>query len=636
MAYLTNPFLERMSERTTSDLDFVRLFSPNILERLAEESFKGGVHVIRSAPGAGKTTLLRAFTPSSLRGFWASRKSPELEESFQRLVSLGILQADSPPRFLGVLLSCASGYADLPPGVDIKQEGLFRALLDCRIVLKTIRNLGILLNLSKTEDFEKIELDYSEAGEDLKGIPQLERADQLVDWAEKYEKRVYAKLDAFVGDSVDDMPSHHQFEGVIWLQTIQFRFEGNLVAPDRLLMIDDLHKLRRRQRSLLIDELAVQRLPIPVWLAERTIVLGDALISQGVRKGRDVHEFTLEELWSGSQGTHQFMKYAQSILDRRMVIQDLVPSQSFSQCLRQELVYSDIKDSFAKGISLFKKEISALGEKNKYKEWIDRAEQKSLEEKLETLYELYVTLIFVAREEKNKQMSFDMVLPVEKLEEKDASRLRSAAEVFMHKDLKIPYYFGIERLCRMSSSNVEELLSLSASLYAGMKNKQILRKHELILSPAEQESLLKSAAKQKYEFIPKSHTEGLYAQRLLNSISQFCADKTFVRNAPIAPGVTGIRLSASELGKLTDPSDAIYDEATLLTKVISECAAENLLIARQSAASASRDSGTIFYLNRSLCSMYDLPLQLGGWKDVQAIDLIGWMRSGYSRSRRLL
>src|SRR5690606_17743786 len=150
MAYHTNPFLERMSERTTSDIDFVRLFSPKILEKLPEDSFSGGVHIFRSAPGAGKTTLLRAFTPTALRSFWSSRRAPELAESFQKLVSRGVLSDDDRPQFLGVLLSCASGYADLPPGADIKQEGLFRALLDCRIVLRTLRSVATLLGFSTT------------------------------------------------------------------------------------------------------------------------------------------------------------------------------------------------------------------------------------------------------------------------------------------------------------------------------------------------------------------------------------------------------------------------------------------------------------------------------------------------------
>jgi hypothetical protein len=36
-----------MSERTTSDMEFVRLFSPKILEKLAEDAFEGAVHVFR-------------------------------------------------------------------------------------------------------------------------------------------------------------------------------------------------------------------------------------------------------------------------------------------------------------------------------------------------------------------------------------------------------------------------------------------------------------------------------------------------------------------------------------------------------------------------------------------------------------
>ena len=102
MSYRSNPFLERMSERTASDQDFVRLFSPKIIERLAESSFDGGVHVFRSSPGAGKTTLLRAFTPTALRAFWNARRSPDLSETYQRLVARGVLEDDERPPFLGV------------------------------------------------------------------------------------------------------------------------------------------------------------------------------------------------------------------------------------------------------------------------------------------------------------------------------------------------------------------------------------------------------------------------------------------------------------------------------------------------------------------------------------------------------
>lgn len=634
MAYHTNPFLERMSERTTSDLDFVRLFSPKILEKLSEDAFKGGLHIFRSAPGGGKTTLLRAFTPVALRGFWTSRRSPDLAESFQKFVSRGILDDQDRPQFLGVLLSCASGYADLPPGADIKQEGLFRALLDCRVVLRTLRSVASLLGFSTSDQLETIRLEYSEQAVDLKGIPTLVSAKELSLWAEQHEQRVYAELDAFVGQSASELPTHFQFEGALWLQSVKFIVNQKEVAPKRLLMIDDLHKLRRKQRSLLIDELAIQRTTIPIWLAERSIALGDELLSQGVRQGRDIHEYTLEEMWAGPKGIYQFMTFAQSILDRRMLLQDMVASNSFSQCLRGELVLDEIRNEIDKGIKIFRDDVQRHESNIRYSEWLARAEQKSSEASIESLIELYATRILLARDEQKRQLTLDMALSAGDLEDRDNSQVRGAAEIFMHEELKIPYYFGLGRVCVMASSNVEELLSLAAALYMGMQNKQILRKPEPTLTPVEQEKLLKEVARRKREFIPKSHTEGLRAQRLLDAVGVFCREKTFSPNAPYAPGVTGIRLSFSELNKLAESTKTLAEKSALLLRVLAECTAENLLLAKPSAASTSRDGGTVFYLNRTLCVHYDLPLQQGGWQDVTASEVIDWMERGLSPSRK--
>ena len=633
MAYSANPFLERTSERTTSDLEFARLFSPKILEKLAEDAFEGAVHIYRSAPGAGKTTLLRAFTPTALRAFWNARPSPELSESYQKLVARGVLEEQDSPNFLGVLLSCASGYADLPPSENLGQEGLFRALLDCRIVLRTLRSLCALLGFSSLEQLSGIELDHEQVPPDLKGIPRLTDAQALAKWAEEHERRVYAQLDEFMGRGSHEMPAHERFEGVLWLQTVKFVFEGRFVAPKRMLMIDDLHKLRRRQRSLLIDELTVMRPSIPVWLAERTVAIGLELLSQGAREGRDLREYSLDEMWSGSQGLHQFTIFAQNILDRRMTNQDVVASRSFSQCLRGEIVANEVRSNVAEGIQRFRVEVQSQADNLRYREWLNRAEKYTIEPNIDSLLELYVTRILLTRDKAKRQMSLDLTLTAEELEDRDSSQVRGAAEIFMHEDLKIPYYFGLDRLCTMATNNVEELLSLAAALYVGIRAKQILSKPELILSPVEQEKLLKDAASRKREFIPKNHTEGTRAQRLLDSIGVYCREKTFAPNAPYAPGVTGVRLSRSELAKLTAANNPLGAPGVLLARVLAECAAENLLVPRESAASTARDSGTVFYLNRTLCAHYNLPLQMGGWQDLLAADLIKWMERPLTSTR---
>lgn len=107
------------------------------------------------------------------------------------------------------------------------------------------------------DEVDGIELEYPPAALDLKYIPRQRDAGALVQWAESYEQRVYAELDSFGGPGSSEIPSHIRLEGVLWLEHVKFSFEGQTVAPKRMLMVDDLHRLRRKQRALLIDELTV-------------------------------------------------------------------------------------------------------------------------------------------------------------------------------------------------------------------------------------------------------------------------------------------------------------------------------------------------------------------------------------------
>jgi hypothetical protein len=95
-----------------------------------------------------------------------------------------------------------------------------------------------------------------------------------------------------------------------------------------------------------------------------------------------------------------------------------------------------------------------------------------------------------------------------------------------------------------------------------------------------------------------------------------------------ALSVTGVRLSQSELNKLGSATKAQAEKSTLLIRVLAECAAENSLLAKPSATSTSRESGTVFYLNRTLCAHYDLPLKQGGWQNVTAAEMIEWIERG--------
>jgi len=633
VVYRANPFLERMSERT-SDQEFVRLFSPKILDRLHEDAFNGAVHLFTSPPGGGKTTLLRAFTPTALRAFWNARAGQD--EAYQRLLGRQVLHESDGPQLLGVLLSCASGYADLPPGASMTQAGLFRALLDCRVVLRALRSLSSLLGYESTDQLVDVRLEYDELGRDLKSIPVAESAVALVRWAEERERAVYAELDSLIGHVSANLPLHVRFESVLWLQSVRFLRGDKVVAPRRLLMIDDLQKLRKKQRSMMLEELVELRPAVPLWLAQRSIALGDALISQGAREGRDLRHYPMEGMWGGKSGQHQFTAFAQSILDRRLDVQRSIPAGAFSQYLEDQLTPDDLKDSFTKAVQFFEKDTERHRQNVRYANWLACAKDGQQTVGFDNLIELYATRILIARSEGRRQLSLELApLPTEELNERD-SKVLGAAEIFCHDESKLPYYYGIDRLCALASTNVEELLAIAASLYEAMQAKQVLRKRpDPRLSPPEQERRIKETAKRKRDFIPKSHTEGTRAQSLLDAIGFFCRDKTFQIAASYAPGVTGIRLSQTELSRLRPAQTT--DHYAMLARVLWECVAENLLMTRNSAASASRDEGTVFYLNRSLCAYHGLPLQYGGWQDVSVENMIGWMdRSSAPIKRRSL
>lgn len=619
MAYRSNPFLVRMSEKTSSDQEFVQLFSPKILEKLPAGALTG-MHVFRSAPGAGKTTLLRAFTPLALRAFFNVRKSSEHSESIQYLESLGAI-SDQGPAVLGVALSCAAGYADLPSNEKL-QNGLFRALMDCRVVLRTLRSLALFIG-TESDQLSGVEVCFREtADENLLYIPKLSNARELAQWAENYEKKVYEQIDAFSFDHIAT-PQHERFESFIWLQNIEFRYQGKRVAPKTMLMIDDMHRLRKKQRALLIDEITVMRLSLPIWLAERKIVLGSEFLSQGARDGRDFNVIDLDNMWLGVP--KQFSNFAQNILDRRMVHhQNSVRSSSFESCLRSELVSSSVEDQIDAGRAIIGQWIESKENSVRYSEWIAEAKKLLEYRTLDSLTELYKLRIITSRDEFSKQMTLELPLAAEEIEEREKSSVGAAAELFMHKELKIPYYFGIEKLCTLATNNVEELLFLAATLYEGLQSMQVLRKAEVIMAPQEQEKLLKAAALKRWQFIPKNHTEGQRAKNLLDSIATFCKEKTYQPNAPYAPGVTGVRLSNSQLSKLGEDS-ALGIHGTRLTKVLSECSAENLIIPRESSATNGRDGGVVFYLNRTLCAYHDLPLQMGGWQDISVAEMMKWM-----------
>lgn len=99
------------------------------------------------------------------------------------------------------------------------QEGLFRALLDCRVVLRALRSLASLLGYNSTDQLSNVTLEYDEMAKDLRSIPMTTSATELASWAEAHERAVYEKLDSLASDASAGMPVHIRFEVLIeWME----------------------------------------------------------------------------------------------------------------------------------------------------------------------------------------------------------------------------------------------------------------------------------------------------------------------------------------------------------------------------------------------------------------------------------
>lgn len=624
-----NPFKERATDRTASDKAFVRLFSPKILENLPEEAFKGGVHLFVSPPGGGKTTLCRAFTPSALQAFWGNKEIAEMKESAKLLQELGVIDSVRGPQLLGVQLTCLSGYADLPSGISMEHDGQFRALLNCRIVLRALRSLAVAQNASSIEQLTNITIEYPSELQNLTAIPREESPLKLAQWAEQCERKVYSHLDALNDDDASiKLPAHVRFEGVLWLQSVKFVSNGEELVPRRVLMIDDVQALRKKQRELLKQELLDLRPRQSIWLAQRTAALSDEeVLSLGAREGRDVQIHSIEALLGS--GRNGFSTFAQNVLDRRFETQTLFRGTKFEQYLRSDVSTKELEKPFRQAVEHYKRKTARFRNDTQYQEWLGVADKicdKDLPT-MEDLRALYTTRILIARNESSRQMSF-VPLAAEELEERDKSSIQAAAQIFAHDEASLPTYYGMDTLCLMATNNIEELLGLAAALYDGLEANQMLRRSDAMLTAKDQEKLLTDAAARKRDFISRSHYEGTRSKSLIDAVGSFCREKTFAPTAPYSPGVTGIRLSQTELEKLLQGKGGLEKLINNLRQVLSECVADNLFFIKESAPTTGREGGVVFYLNRTLCAHFGLPLGLGGWQDVKVTELIEWMQLG--------
>jgi hypothetical protein len=207
--------------------------------------------------------------------------------------------------------------------------------------------------------------------------------------------------------------------------------------------------------------------------------------------------------------------------------------------------------------------------------------------------------------------------------------VRAAAERFVCTKLDVPYFYGIERVVRLSSYNVEEFLQICAVLYEHIYAQKITRARgggPISVSAKSQNDALAKLAEKRLKELPRLFALGLQAQRLIEAVGQMCREKTYEPNAPYAPSVTGIALSSQDREALVQagrdgPGNPYFE----LAATISACVAQNLFEVRDNHKQDGK-SWVVLYLNRMFCVHFDLVYHVGGWQRVSLRRLQEWSR----------
>lgn len=628
-----NPFRIRFSENIMSDSDFLRLFGSGALDLLPIDGLWDRVQIFRSAPGGGKTSIFRIFTPNSLRHLHASRVRDDYKELYSRLKNIGAI-SENGPCVLGVYLSCARVYASLE---DLsfeteKKNRIFKSLLNARIILATLRGALSLKNLNYPDDLSKLDISNPPNMNISNIIPVPCSGTELYKWASSIEKNVFDAIDSFSDTYDNTLVGHDDLYSLSILQPKCITINEIPIARHTLVMLDDVHELSSIQRKELLKMSNLMRLPIGIWLAERLDALNEKeLLLPGVTLGREYNVIKLEEFWTNHK---RFENIVINIADLRARSTPDFQISSFAGQLDNSLDGVDLSDQYLKTSRVISERIyNEFSSKKKYVGWLNIQENfKGTPREQAIAWRALEILIARDKGKKQKTLSdiFDLPIPEDDLiKQKEDPSLKGAAELFLTNEFKFPYYFGISRISKMASSNIEQFLAFAGDLFEEIISAEKI-KESSILAPNHQEKVLQKAVRQRWDEIPNRIPDGRDVIKLLESIKKLAQWETFKPNAPYAPGVTGIAISISDCVRLIDPIiQEEHPEYAHLAKILKAAISHNLLEVHPDKKQGKKGTTwNVFYLNRMLCLYFGLPLQYGGYRGKKIDELCTWLDEG--------
>jgi hypothetical protein len=580
--------------------------------------------------------LLRAFTPGPLRVIHRNgARNDQTGELYRRLEARQALDRDG-PAVAAAHVSLAGKYTSLDQLRSLDEGArlrTFTALLDIRIMLAALRGHLELAGLRFPEDLRQVSLPGGFASSRDRSID----GEELLREARSLERRVARILSSLRPPADESLPGDDELRSLAALGQGGVRIRGREVKARTVVLLDDVHRLAKVQRSYLLDTVLAERTPTPVWIAERREALApEELLADGAKDDRDRILIDIERFWRSARAK-TFKRLLAGVADRRMALSLDTPGSSFAAMLSasDEQDWAEIMPEVESRLKL------AARDRTEFRSWVDSRLNRDVTNR-ERAIGMRSLEIRIERELAARQLTMDLLVRDESVltdleERREASDLREAAELFLHREFDTPFYFGEDRLAQLASANVDQFLDFAGDFFeelAGISGTNVLRAN-VTLNAKRQEALLRRAVRRLWDELGSGVEESSRVRGLLDGVGSYCAEKTYLPNAPYAPGVTGVALRRGEAETLEiacveEPDSAIG----VLGRVLSVLVAHNLVTVQSS--EAKEQHWAVYYLNRAWCVRYGLPLQYGGWQPVDIDQMWRWAEGRTNPQQRLL
>ena len=629
---MRNPFRIRASQRSVNDEEFVKLFGSGAFEVMRGiENPWDGLVFLRSAPGGGKTSLLRLLTPRPLELTRRLIENPQVKSTHDGLLKSGAVSAGG-PEILGTMVVFTTEYREL--AAHDRGNSLFRELLNSRIVISVLRTLLERSERVYPRDLHTIHVEWEpESGAT---IPAHADGCELFQWASKIENGFYERMDD-LGDPGPTQGGHARLDGLTWFSKAVIADVNGPVACKRVLLLDEVQRLAREQRSSLIEYLTNARQNCGIWVAERLEALNHReLLSEGALEQRDYEKvIQLERRWTGARGK-TYAKFVEQISNLRAAKAEGFEERDFYSWIAEEDDSARWGPKYEEACAEIRQRIEQrAGKGTRFRAWIDAAarfEGTAWERALRWRK----TEVVVEKDIRQAQAELPfLALPEEEFDLR-AARIERAAEHFLRTEICAPVYFGREALAGVSSWNVDQYLEVAGELFAEIAAKfSGPRDQPNALTTDRQDAIIRGVAKQRWDGLVRRLPQGSAARQLLLAIEEYCREQTFRPTAPYAPGVTGIAITMAERAVLIDSPDDKIKHLANLRDIFTSLVAHNLLIPSLDHQQGGRPV-VVFYLNRLLCVQFGLPLGRGGWRHKALDELDAWLRRGSSGQPNLI